>query len=59
MAHPRAALKQSDLTRYARALQAAGVPEWRVEIEPTGKVSIIAGKLDAAQAGPNPDELLK
>lgn len=59
MAHPRAALKQSDLTRYAKAMQAAGVAEWRVEIEPGGKISIIAGKLDPAQAGPHPDELLK
>ena len=59
MPHPRAALKQSDLTRYAKALRAAGIAEWRVEVEPNGKHVIIAGKVDEAIAGPDPDELLK
>jgi len=59
MAHPRAALKQSDLTRYAKALQAAGIAEWRVEVEANGKHTIIAGKVDSAKAGPDPDELLR
>lgn len=59
MAHPRAALKQSDLTRYAKALRAAGIAEWRVEVLPGGKHVIIAGKVDDATAGPDPDELLK
>ncbi|MBI1416085.1 MAG: hypothetical protein GC146_02575 [Limimaricola sp.] len=59
MAQPRAALKQSDLTRYAKAMRAAGIAEWRVEVQPGGKVTIIAGKLDEKQAGPDPDELLK
>jgi len=59
MAHPRAALKQSDLTRYAKAMRAAGYAEWRVEIEPSGKCIIIAGKVEEATAGPDPDELLK
>ncbi|MCA3437096.1 MAG: hypothetical protein INF48_07215 [Rhodobacter sp.] len=59
MANPRATLKQSDLTRYAKALRAAGIAEWRVEVLPTGKHIIIAGKVDEATAGPDPDELLK
>lgn len=59
MAHPRANLKQSELTRYAKAMQAAGLSDWRVVVRPDGTHEIIAGKTDAAQAGPNPDELLK
>lgn len=59
MAHPRAALRQSDLTRYAKALRAAGVDEWRVEVLPNGKHVIIAGKGDEGFAGPDPDELLR
>lgn len=59
MAHPRAALKQSDLTRYAKALQAAGIAEFRVLVRPDGSHEIVAGKVDAAQAGPDPAELLK
>lgn len=59
MSNPRAALKQSDLTRYAKALRNAGIAEWRVEVLPNGKHVIIAGKMDEAFAGPDPDELLK
>lgn len=59
MAHPPAALKQSALTRYAKAMRAAGIVEWRVEVLPGGKHTIIAGKVDDASAGPDPDELLK
>ncbi|AMY68590.1 hypothetical protein [Frigidibacter mobilis] len=44
MANSRAFLKQSDLTRYAKAMKNAGVSEFRVEVEPTGKIIIIAGK---------------
>jgi len=58
MATPRATLKQSDLTRYAKAMQAAHIGNWRVEVLP-GKHVIIAGKVDEAFAGPDPDELLK
>lgn len=53
-----AILKQSDLTRYAKAMQAAGVAEWHVDLLPDGTVSIVAGKTPASQRGPNPDELL-
>lgn len=58
MAHPRAALRQSDLTRYARAMRAAGFSDWRVVVKPDGSHEIVAGKLDAHQAGPDPDEVL-
>ncbi|MCU0909875.1 MAG: hypothetical protein MUE98_00585 [Rhodobacteraceae bacterium] len=55
----RASLKQADLTRYAKAMRAAGIADWRVEIEPSGKVVIVAGSADDA-TGPNPcDRLLK
>jgi hypothetical protein len=53
-----ALLKQSDLTRYAKAMRAAGVQEWRVQVEPNGRHTIIAGKFPDAMAGPDPDELL-
>lgn len=59
MAHHRAALKKSDLTRYASAMRAAGFTEFRVVVRPDGSHEIVAGKIDPAQAGPNPDELLK
>ena len=54
-----APIRQSDLTRYAKAMQAAGVADWRIELRPDGTQIIVAGKVDA-NAGPNPcDELLK
>ena len=60
MANRPAMLKQSDLTRYAKAMRAAGFAEWRVEILPNGKHSIIAGAASQQDAiGPDPDELLK
>lgn len=59
MASRPAILCQNELTRYAKAMQKAGVESWRVEIEPSGKISIIAGSL-APDAEPNPcDRLLK
>lgn len=54
-----ALLRQSDLTRYAKAMRAAGIAEFRVEVEPNGKVVIVAGKTDPDE-GTNPcDRLLK
>ena len=52
MPSPKAAVTQSELTRYAKALRAAGYDDWRVQIEkPDGtKVSICAGKADAPAA---------
>lgn len=41
-----AALKQSELTRYAKALSAAGVSEWRVIAHPNGSHEIIVGSLE-------------
>lgn len=39
-----ALLKQSDLTRYAKALQKADVLVWRVVVHPNGTHEIIAGQ---------------
>jgi hypothetical protein len=59
MANRPALLKQSELTRYAKALRVAGVAEWRIDVKPDGTVSIIAGKADGLN-GPNPcDRLLR
>lgn len=62
MANSSAPLKQSELTRYAKAMQAAGVSVYRIEIEaPNGsRTSIVVGEQDASPAtGPNPcDRLL-
>lgn len=55
----RAPLKQSDLTRYAKGLLAAGVSEFRVVVRPDGSHEIIAGKVNENLAGPDPDELLE
>lgn len=46
MANRPAPLRQSDLTRYAKALRAAGVEAFRVDVKPDGTVSIIAGSAD-------------
>lgn len=53
-----AALRQSDLTRYAKALRAAGYEEWRIKAEPDGTHTIVVGKSDSNCSGPDPDELL-
>ena len=46
MPRAKAAVSQSELTRYAKALRAAGYDDWRIEVaKPDGtKVSICAGK---------------
>lgn len=54
-----ALLKQSDLTRYAKGLQAAGFSEFRVVVRPDGSHEIIAGATDSKAIGPDPDELLR
>ena len=59
MANRPAPLKQNDLTRYAKAMRAAGFSVVRVELEPTGKVSIIGGSVANVAAGPDPSELLR
>jgi predicted transcriptional regulator len=60
MAKRPVAVKQTDLTRYAKGFQAAGISEFRVEIDAaTGNVAIIAGP-QTEQGGKNPcDRLLK
>jgi hypothetical protein len=58
MAQHRAPLKQSDLTRYLKAVRAAGFSDGRVVVRPDGTHEIIVGKVEAGQAGPDPDELL-
>lgn len=59
MANRPANLKQSDLTRYAKGMLAAGVSEFRVVVHPNGSHEIIAGKGADHLAGPDPDELLR
>ena len=46
MSRARAPVTQSELTRYAKAMRAAGYEDWRIEVaKPDGtKVSIHAGK---------------
>lgn len=44
MAYPRATIKQSDLTRYAKAMQAAGVTDYRVIVRPDGTQEIAVGQ---------------
>ena len=61
MANVKALLKQSDLTRYLKAMRAAGVTG-RVEADPrTGKHVIVVGEnVMSDDASPNPcDRLLK
>jgi len=36
-------IKQAELTRYAKALKAAGVSEWQLVLEPDGRVRIVVG----------------
>ncbi|QCO56627.1 hypothetical protein EOK75_12425 (plasmid) [Pseudorhodobacter turbinis] len=59
MAGNRAPLKQSELTRYAKAMRAAGFDAFRMDVKLDGTVSITTGKIDET-TGPNPcDKLLK
>ena len=50
MANRPAPLRQSDLTRYAKAMQSAGVAEWRIVVHPDGKQEIIAGKAGVVES---------
>ena len=62
MSHPKAAVTQSELTRYAKALRAAGYDDWRIEVaKPDGtKVSICAGKGgEAANDGDAIDRMIE
>ena len=62
MSSPKAAVTQSELTRYAKALRAAGYDDWRVQIEkPDGtRISICAGKAgEAAEDGDEIDRMIE
>lgn len=52
-------LKQSDLTRYLKAVRTAGYADGRVLVWPDGTHEIIVGKVDPTANRPDPDELLK
>lgn len=49
----RATFRQADLTRAMKAAKAAGYDDVRVDIGPSGKLSVRTGKL-AETAEPNP-----
>ncbi len=60
MANRPAVLRQAELTRYVRAVEAAGVPVGRVLVRPDGAVEIIPkGAEWNGPKGPDPDELLR
>jgi len=59
MAMRPAVLKQSDLKRYAKAMQETGVRQWRVVARPDGTHEIIVNEDSDENLGPDPDELLK
>lgn len=48
-----ARFKQSDIARAIKGAKAAGCDEVRVELEPSGKIVILTGKL-AGSEEPNP-----
>ena len=50
-------LKQSDLTRYLKAMKAAGFEGGRIEVKPDGTHVIFAGNSDPAN-GANPCDRL-
>ncbi len=49
MPSPKTAMTQSELTRYAKAMRAAGYDDWRIDVaKPDGtKVLIVAGQRSA------------
>ena len=57
MPRAKATVTQSELTRYAKALRAAGYEDWRIEVaKPDGSmVKIIAGK--PGETADNGDEI--
>lgn len=52
-------LRASDLVRYARALRAAGVPDWRIVVKADGSHEIVISAIKDEVCGPDPDELLR
>lgn len=59
MATRAATFKQSDLTRAVRGVAAAGVRVGRVEIDPNGKIVVMAETVSAASASSSWDEVLR
>ena len=62
MPRQKAVVSQAELTRYAKALRAAGYDDWRIEVaKPDGtKVSICAGKgSEAANDGDDIDRMIE
>lgn len=51
MGYNRATMKQADLTRYLKAMQAAGVTDFRVTVRPDGTLEIAVG--NAKPTNPN------
>lgn len=49
MARGRCTFRQQDVTRALRAAQAAGIDVERYEIEPDGKITVIAKSADMAE----------
>ena len=52
-------ITQTELTRYLKALQAAGYTSGRVEITPEGKVSVIVGEASEPAPGADFDSLIE
>lgn len=62
MPNSKAAVTQAELTRYAKALRAAGYDDWRIDVaKPDGtRVSIRAGKAgEAADDGDDIDAMIE
>lgn len=49
----RATFKQADLVRVFKAAKAAGIEDVRVDIDPSGKLTVTTGEL-AEKPEPNP-----
>ncbi|MGC9448567.1 hypothetical protein [Cereibacter johrii] len=59
MAARPALIKQVELTRVAKAMQAAGIKSWRIIARPDGSQEVVVGNMDTATLGPDPDELFR
>lgn len=62
MPNRRASLSQAELTRYAKAMRAAGYEDWRIEVANTDgtKVSIRPGKAgETADDGDDIDAMIE
>lgn len=52
-----APIKQIKVTRYAKAMRAAGIYEWRLVVKPTGEQVLIVGKQEGLEANSDWDDL--